>query len=344
MSEVVRYQMMSLHIDRINITSRCDRIGGSKHQIQKNEEEEEEENNKSVKKVDSENSFTKKKVEFTTNGKMSFITQRKLKRAVNYLNFISKEKTAYLKGQKRNVKFRMTFVTLTLSSEQIHTDNEIKNVLLNQFIVECKKKYSLNNYIWRSEKQANKNVHFHFICDCFIPYQELTEMWNRIQNKLGYVDRYAEKMQKISYEDYKKTWRNWRNVDERVFKNAYAKGVKTNWRYPNSTDIHNLFFINNIDAYLIKYLSKEEQNEGLEGRLWGCSQNLTNIRGAQEIIDSKINEEIETLKKQKGVRQVDGEYYSVVLFSFESLKNAGCKMLLEMITYYLKERFNFEVS
>ncbi|GAH86291.1 unnamed protein product, partial [marine sediment metagenome] len=47
-------------------------------------------------------------------------------------------------------------------------------------------------YVWRAEKQENGNIHFHFIVDNFIPWNELRNTWNRIQQNLGYISRFSE--------------------------------------------------------------------------------------------------------------------------------------------------------
>ena len=63
----------------------------------------------------------------------------------------------------------VSFCTLTLPSEQFHSDIEIKSKCLNQFFIECKKYYNLRNYIWKLEHQKNGNVHFHILADIFLP-------------------------------------------------------------------------------------------------------------------------------------------------------------------------------
>ena len=81
--------------------------------------------------------------------------------------------TQYQKSKvyQNPVQYKLTFITLTLPSKQIHSDNEIKSKCLNQFLIELKKNHSVSRYIWKAEKQENNNIHFHIIADKFIKWQ-----------------------------------------------------------------------------------------------------------------------------------------------------------------------------
>jgi hypothetical protein len=189
------------------------------------------------------------------------------------------------------------------------------------------------------EKQSNGNFHIHIITDKFIPHQDIKEIWNRIQNKLGYVDRYSDRMNQLSYNEYKASYRGNKKYSESSIKANWTKGKKSGWKFPNSTDIHSLQFINDIDKYLLKYVTKSDQNKGIEGRLWGCSHSLSNLNGGREIIDSSISTELNKVDSLKGVKKIKDDFYTIYFTDIKQLKLIGCKELVSIFEAFVKERF-----
>lgn len=204
---------------------------------------------------------------------LSEMARKRLQSSVDYMIYLSTEKTVIGKKQvsknidmpeitvdkgndfKKGVKYKLTFVTLTLSAKQEHTDEEIKNVLLNQFLLEMKKKFKVDMYIWKAEKQENGNIHFHILTNKFIHHQELRYLWNRIQNKIGYVDKYTENMKKFFASGFKSFPNDKRPIAQQ--KKAYEANLQNGFKNPNSTDIHALYKIKNVSAYMTKYLTKD---------------------------------------------------------------------------------------
>lgn len=323
------YRMVTVHIDRINVTSMFERKGSSKHIYQKDEED-------TATSQDKE----KKSIKFNTEGNMSPQTRRKLQKSVKYLNFMTLEKKIYNRISGKDIQFKIGFITTTLSSKQIHSDNEIKSKIVNQFLIEAKNKWKVKRYVWRCEKQLNGNVHFHFLFDNFVPLDELKDTWNRIQNKLGYVDKYTERLSKLTYKQYEETQKKYKNFNEIKCRAAYRKGKETGWRYPNSTDVHSLLFINDIDSYLIKYLQKSEQNIGIEGRLWGCSRDLSDVKGGRDIMDSELADEIYRLRKDAQVRHISDTYFDILFIDLNILVEYSCFRLLNILRDYLFEHFS----
>ena len=83
-------------------------------------------------------------------GNVSSIAKRKMTKAVNYMLFITNDKTVTNQYTGKNFKFKIAFATLTLPATQIHSDNTIKSQCLNQVLIELKKYYHVRNYIWRA--------------------------------------------------------------------------------------------------------------------------------------------------------------------------------------------------
>lgn len=270
-----------------------------------------------------------------THGKLSTKARQKAKRAIKYLLTQATTKKVYNPKFRTQFNFKVNFITLTLSSTQQHSTQVIKRVLLNQFFIEAKKKWGLENYVWRYEKQKNGNAHFHILSDKFIPWLELRETWNRIQNKLGYTAAYQQKYHKKS---------------------------------PNSTDIHSLKKVKNVYKYVTKYMTKakninnvkvhrsesliKEKTEKIEqsvsngakqylgrltsnGREWACSRNLSNITGARDEYNGEYTLELEKLRKSQATKEVVKDYVSMYYFNTKELNENDYPKLNSLLNSYL---------
>ena len=230
-------------------------------------------------------------------GILSTKAANRIKLAIDWLLLLATNKKIFSKKHGKYFKFKVNFVTLTLSAKQVHPDNEIKARLLNQFLLEAKKKWGVKNYLWRAESQQNGNIHFHVVTDRFIPWDELRQTWNRIQNKLGYVDRYAEQQRDkfkdgfVFEEKYGEKWGY-----EQQFR-AYKKAIKEDWNNPNSTDVHSIKRIRNIGAYLAKYCTKQSKGRKIDGDLWRLSQGLSQLKSIVWERDSIIEHELSIISK-----------------------------------------------
>jgi hypothetical protein len=297
---------------------------------------------------------------------------RKVKKAVNYMTLLSTNKNNYSKLNWKSLKFKLCFVTLTLSAKQFHTDNYIKSKMLNQFIIEAKQHWEISNYVWRQEKQQNGNIHLHILFDKFIPWYEIRAVWNRIQSKEGYIEQYRleqKEFHKKGFQVRKDLLDHW---SYKAQLKAYKYGCKTNWSNPNSTDIHSVRLIKNVGAYLVKYMTKGYLSNSVKiskrllnyekkyikgthslsfnvmkylrtkaqkGRLWSCSYNLTDITGANTEIDNSISNELMQLKKLRLVKTIDSEYYNIITASLQDLVKLKCTNLIYMFSEYIVEKF-----
>lgn len=229
-------------------------------------------------------------------------SRNKLKTSLKYLLYFSREKKVYNRKSTKNFIFKVNFITLTLSSKQNHTDNVIKNKLLNQFLIEAKKRWNVTNYIWRSELQKNGNIHFHILTDKFIPWLELRNTWNRIQEKLRYITEF-----------------------EHIHKH----------RNPNSTDIHSLKKIKNINAYITKYMSKSGEDSGNKGRNWGCSTKLSNMKGTTIEIDESYLKELEYLRQHKTTKIYNNDFVTSIYFDCRHISLKQTPNLYKTISNYI---------
>lgn len=288
----------------------------------------------------------------SANGQVSSIAKRKIVKAIDYLLLFASDKVVRSVATGRQFSFKIAFITLTLPSKQIHGDNEIKRKCLNSFLIELQKYEGVKNYIWRAEKQKNGSIHFHIIIDKFVHWNQVRNRWNRIVNKLGYVDRYRDNM-KMFYKDGFKVrnelLQNWSETNQRK---AYNRNLATGFNNPNSTDIHSIQKIHNIKNYFIKYMTKnpgdkaaqnqdENEMEVQKGRIWGSSSNLQNIKGLQLVLDNELETELDAIIDQTNCEIYESTYFSVFYLSFPSLRLSGRENLFKAFTKYLVDEFDF---
>jgi hypothetical protein len=272
-------------------------------------------------------------------GIVSDQARRKVGKAIDYLLYLSNDKVLPATAHGKSYNFKIAFITLTLPSKQIHSDNEIKDQCLNQFLIEIRQRYNVKNYLWRAEKQKNKNVHFHILVDKFIPWSELRDRWNRIINKLGYVENYRTEMKQFHANGFnirKDLLQHW---DYQKQIKAYQKGKINDWQSPNSTDVHSLYKIQSIRKYITKYCTKNDVNSEVSGRMWGCNYELSDIKGAAIIADVEIKNQLDEIIKEYKPKVYNGEFFSVIHISVDKLRNTKYEQLFRIFEHYLSDTF-----
>ena len=197
---------------------------------------------------------------------------------------------------------KLAFVTLTLSANQAHSDNEIKRDMLGRFITECKRKFGMKNYFWRAESQENGNIHFHILVDCYMHWKKVREIWNSIQADKGYIDR---------------------------FEAVYSH------RNPNSIDVHGLENLKNTVAYVVKYCCKTDGYRPVKGRIWGCSDSVKNLKPFECEIDSDVSNYLRSLREEKEKRVKKGDGYTVIFCdNIELMKKNAPELYRRWCGYY----------
>lgn len=177
-------------------------------------------------------------------GKLTAGGKKRLTKAVTILTTCIKPQFIYNEVSKRYHWHKLSFVTLTVSDHQKKlTGKTAYRLLLSHFLQWLRRTHNVRTYIWKAELQKNGQIHYHITTPAFIHYQKVRDVWNNLQRKAGLLDKYAQ---------------------EHGHYNA------------NSTDIHEVKGVNDLAAYLIKYIAKSYQNaEDLGGKVWDCSENLS---------------------------------------------------------------------
>lgn len=240
-------------------------------------------------------------------GKISKKARQRLNNSVNWLVSSAKKKWVWNKEKKKYFSFRLNFITLTLPGDvQEITDNNFKKVLLHNFINQCRYHYGLKNYIWKVEAQENGKIHAHFTTDTFMHWKGVRRIWNQILDKNGLLDLYRNKHRKMSKDEYIKTYSREKGVSTKDLIRRYKIGVAEGWSNPNTTDIHAVYKVRDIGAYLAKYMSKEEEDRRkITGRLWSCNYNLALARKLYVNLPSEMNAEIYTILESMKIKKAD---------------------------------------
>lgn len=148
-------------------------------------------------------------------------------------------------------KSRLTFLTVTLPMPQIHTDETIKKVILNNFLNKLRYYKKDLKYIWRAESQKNQNIHFHLIMNLYIDKKICDRLWHDSLELLGYITSYYNK---------KKS------------------------RYPPTNRIEYVYTARKIVGYATKYITKRIEYRNITGRNWYASQSLNaSVKGETHI-------------------------------------------------------------
>ena len=311
-----------------------------------------------------QNSTTKQPIQFKDNyhqGRISSIAKRKMSKSIAYLIHMAKPKPIHKPYHGRNFMFKVNFLTLTLSSKQVHSDQVIKSELLDQFLKEMKKRWDVENYVWKAEKQQNGRIHFHITADNWIPWNEMRNVWNRIQQKLGYVTRYRESRMEWHKHGFHYDPRHEKNWPYKKQLNAYRTGKQAGWDNPNSVDIHSLQHVGNIKAYLAKEMVKNEEftdeqkrmfdnlpvaeqrvireERFVTGRLWACSFDLVDLPGGQMDIGDAVQAELHCIFLDNNRSVYNSDYFHVYTVDIAKLRKLECWLLIACFEDFIRKKF-----
>lgn len=198
-------------------------------------------------------------------GKVSAKAMKEIKNCVNWLVASAKHKTIYHAESKKYYTFKVNFITLTLPDTYHEiNDTQLKKELLNPLLTTLRKGYGLKNYLWKLEFQQNGKLHVHLTTDTFIYWKDLRRLWNKRLTACGHMARFRDE-------------------------NGHCD--------PNSTDVHAVYKINDIAAYISKYMSKnDDQLQKVKGRIWQCNFELSaNSKPSMFVPSTYLREVLEPL-------------------------------------------------
>ena len=172
-------------------------------------------------------------------GKISHNAKIKMRNAILWLDASALWKWHYSKNTGKFFRWRLNFIHLTIPAQDGKSDKFVKKVL-NRFFLYAFRKTGMRSYIWKAEPQERGEIHFHITSDCFIWKTQLQNIWNGCLRYYGLIGNHEN---------------------------------------PPSTRVHPTHNIKLMTAYLVKYMTKnDESRRKIQGRLWGCSRNLSSAK------------------------------------------------------------------
>lgn len=217
-------------------------------------------------------------------GKMSSGAKKRLTKAVSLLVQSTKQREIKNPITNKWQSFRLSFITLTIPQCDVLPDGRFCNKkLLEPMLRVLRRRYGMKNYVWKLELQQNGMVHYHITSNVFINHVRLKEEWNTILDRNELL------------KDYRK---------------------RTGNVFPNSTDIKSVKNIRNLEAYLIKYIAKESQNEKtVNAKIWDCSKALKKAEYFAVPSSWTYADRLKSLEEKGTIRSFAGDRY--VIFRFK---------------------------
>lgn len=213
-------------------------------------------------------------------------SRKRLKRCLDLLLQLSPRHYETNPATKRRMLFQLAFITLTVSSKRIISHREAHKTCLARFTRYLR---SLGaTYIWKAELQKSGQIHYHITINKTIHHADIREKWNSFQKDAGYLQEFEQ---------------------EHGHDN------------PNSTDIHAVATVRDLQAYICKYISKgtkviiedysccdasgkpAQKEVVINGKVWDCSNELKKIKMYQSEDDFGIWEEAGKYGTQKSLDQ-----------------------------------------
>jgi hypothetical protein len=280
---------------------------------------------------------------------ISDVARKKMIEKINWLYFMSKSRYKKAISGVEIHNFRISFITLTLPSKQVHPTAVITKVAFNQLLTELRQSYGLQNFVWRLEFQQNKNVHYHLVTDTYVDYYIILKIWNRCVAKMGYVEAYRLKHCTMSLQDYCNAYNNNNTISFDTLKYRYAKGKASRWVIPNSVDVKSVAGQKKIAFYISKYFSKKGKSnapcneldniDNAEGlRLWYCSRSLSKLDKIKDYVQAFPQDILALVTSVKDTFHVIADYCEVFYFSFASFGTEVKGVMHRLLYSYAKNK------
>jgi len=267
-----------------------------------------------------------------SNPVLSDKSQKQLRNCFNWIRIISNPKEVYCKTENKIFTFKLNFITLTLSDVQIHSDDYIKEHLLQPFLRWLQRAWNVNSYIWKAEAQNNGNIHFHITTNKFVHWKSVRSKWNMLLSNHGYCKVFqdgtndkgnaATEVKAVRKEKEISSYMLGYISKKDLFKKIYCEQSKSKkYYYSDSCPINNHFYMKqNYRVINCTDGTSREYKRFIEGRLWGASTNL-NQTG---LVISELDEDSEFMHnalQHDGVfKKKESDFCTVYLYKAKATR------------------------
>jgi hypothetical protein len=295
------------------------------------------------------------------NATLSDKAKTNLRNCFNWLRIISNQKEVYSKQENKTFKFKLNFITLTLPSVQVHSDEYIKSRLLEPFLKWMGRSWNANSYIWKAEVQNCGNIHFHITTNKFIHWKSVRTKWNRLLAAHGYCKVYqdgtndkgdsATKIHAVKNEKEITSYIVGYVSKKDTFKSIKKNGVgKKQYIYSESCEINNHYYLKELYRQ-VECIGKEvrEYKREVHGRIWSASYNLNqssmvinSTQGSYDslndvLLNNNICKVVEWFDKktENGIERVYFDWYKIHIHK---------KKILKYFPISIREQFKAQIS
>lgn len=244
----------------------------------------------------------------TYSGEVTKHSQKRIRQSIHKLLLLSPSKTFFNTVTNKTETMTINFLTLTIP-KGVHSKDSKRayTLLLKPWLRIMKRKYHLNTYIWKVERQKNGSIHYHLTTNVFIPYYKIRDEWNNLLAKNEYLTEY----------------------------NNRYKG-----KTPNSTDVHKVYKINDIAAYLTKYISKAEKGKlPIDGKVWGCSDDISKLKLPSVEVTDDIDVQLLELLSNNDLKEIDLEHSTLLKYN-DSLKKKTKPIFIQSLIKTITDEHN----
>lgn len=206
-----------------------------------------------------------------------------------------------------------SFCTLTLPVPQFHGDKQLKQDLLNPFIKALQRDHGVVNYLWRAEPQRNRNIHFHLFLDRFIEYDLVARYWEYHLEFLGYITAYMEQSGSL-FPPATQIISVPKEGQLRDYIAKYLSKAQSRRRSvlpsPEGKVTRISYWGEGIDKAGITY---EYEVRPIEGRVWGCSDRLRNLKPFNVLVSDVTAQWILYMEKVKAAHAIVKKFGTVLV-------------------------------
>ena len=216
-------------------------------------------------------------------GMITVGSKKRLTKAISMLIQCAPTKWEEHPVTKQYFHHKLSFITLTLPNiDQCKDAKFTHKQLLEPMLRVLRRRYQMKMYVWKCELQKNGTVHYHITSDILISYSKLQEEWNNILRSKDLLLAYKQKYKHDN---------------------------------PHSTDIHEVRAIRDLEAYLVKYVAKESQNEkSINAKIWDCSGNLKAAKYFVTQYDGFYDQQLRSLEQLGICQSYSADRYAIYKF------------------------------
>jgi hypothetical protein len=267
-------------------------------------------------------SGTENEQETYTNTFTSF-AKKNLKKTIDILMQITEPQKIKHPLTKKLFTHHLSIITLTISSNKIIHPNTSYNKLLKPFIQYLTKTKNVKHYIWKLEWQKRGQIHYHITMPNVIHWQEIRNKWNYLQKKNNLLNDYYQEHQHYN---------------------------------PNSTDIHKVYKIRNLQSYLEKEFIKSIQNtdpnksiyteeeKKLKYKFYDCSNSLKSQKYFSHHLDEQTAAHLYNYiySSNSFEKYINTDHCQIIQFNKKSIRETLPQHIRDNYFQYLNQIKTYE--